>query len=175
MGQKARAAGKGAVNSVSREQRRALQRRQNVARQLRPRRGEEQKRQREPRQREHTQLARGVNGPHVRLAQTCDAADEKESPRQRKHEYDRQVKIEGLRVVILVRDVAREVVLYEKLIHERPAVARDDGRVPNSRDRDAQRESPDDSYLARPLAPQKIIESDDSRRDDYADQPLRQQ
>src|SRR5436305_1097121 len=103
------------------------------------------------------------------------AADEAGRRRQREHQYDRQVKIERLRVVVLVRDVAREVVLYEELIHERPAVARDDGRVPHSRDREAQRKAPDDSYLARPLAPQKIIETHDSRRYDYADQPLRQQ
>src|ERR1051326_3695911 len=120
---------------------------------------------------------RRVVGARPRLPQSQDFPDEEERPRQSERNDDGYEEVERLFVVILVRDEAREVVLDEKLLDERPAVARDDRRVPHARDRERKRRAPDDAepHRPRPLAPQKVIKQNNARRDDDADQSLRKQ
>src|SRR5688572_29579075 len=81
-------------------------------------------------------------------------------------------------MLVLVRHVTREMMQEEKLVDEAPSMLRNHWSIPGCRDRQCQRNSPNETYEHMPLGPpasQNEIKPDNPKWNDDSYQSLRQQ
>src|SRR3977135_3827368 len=86
-----------------------------------------------------------------------------------------QIKIERRRMVILVSDKPRKVMLHDELIDEFPAMPPEHRPKPQGRFCNCERSAPHKTLNKLPIrriAPQQVVNSEDSERDNDTDQTL---
>src|SRR5713101_7764426 len=167
-----------AYQTLAGQQRDSRHHGQNVGRQLRSRKRKEDHRYDDPGETKHAQaierrIATPVSSPRrdKRRNELCYS-------RQGEQREYRKIKIKRRGMVILVRRKAREVMLNNELIDERPTVPRDHRTVPDGRNHERQRHAPkqaDHEFARRPLAPQKEIDSNHAERNNDPDQAFGEQ